>query len=218
MPEYDHLSFEEFSMNLARRSAHIRAIAAVGIALMGLMWLASLAASAQSADQFITPPPSRAIPGRVSSTQPIPSDGTQLPGQMMAPTAAVVRPHVVPPAVHKGYSSPGFMVTTTSTLQNYQVVNYLGLVEGAAVRQPTWNEDASAGMQEAVGGSLDSYVQMCEEARSQAFTTLVSRAKEMGANAVVGVHFDSESCQIYKGKFSTNVVCVGTAVVVRQTK
>jgi uncharacterized protein YbjQ (UPF0145 family) len=190
----------------------------VGIALLGLLWLTSLAASAQTADQFITPLPSRAIPGHVSSTQPIPAAGTQLPGQSMVPTAAVVRPHVVPPVVHKGYSSPGFMVTTTSTLQNYQVVSYLGLVEGAAVRQPTWNEDASAGMQEAVGGSLDSYVQMCEEARSQAFSTLVARAKEMGANAVVGVHFDSESFQLDKGKFATNVVCVGTAVVVRQTK
>jgi uncharacterized protein YbjQ (UPF0145 family) len=40
----------------------------------------------------------------------------------------------------------------------------------------------------------------------------------MGANAVVGVHFDSESFPLDKGKFATNVVCVGTAVVVKQIK
>jgi uncharacterized protein YbjQ (UPF0145 family) len=218
MPEYDHFSVRGISMNLSRGSAQMKAFSVVGVALMGSVWLALLPASAQYNDQFITPLPSRAIPGRVSNTQPIPAEGPQLPGQTVTPAAAATRPHVVPPVVHKGYSSPGFMVTTTSTLQNYQVVTYLGLVEGASVRQPTWNEDASAGMQEAVGGSLDSYVQMCEEARSQAFTTLVSRAKEMGANAVVGVHFDSESFPLDKGKFATNVVCVGTAVVVKQIK
>lgn len=205
-------------MNLTRKSAHMRLFAITGTAVISFVSSTLLPASAQYNDQFITPVPSRAIPGRVSNTQPIPSESTQVPGQTGQPSAAAARPHVVPPAVHRGYSSPGFMVTTTSTLQNYQVVSYLGLVEGAAVRQPTWNEDATAGMQEAVGGSLDSYVQMCEEARSQAFSTLVARAKEMGANAVVGVHFDSESFPLDKGKFATNVVCVGTAVVVRPMK
>lgn len=190
-------------------------------ATVGLLWCVLSAALMQSAsyaqgvpsDQFITPLPSRAIPGRVTSSP----DTSAIPAQPVQPTAAAVRPHTVP-VVHKGYVAPGFLVTTTSTLQNYQISQYLGLVEGAAVRQPTWNEDASAGMQEAVGGSLDSYAQMCEEARTQAFTTLVTRAKEMGANGVVGVHFDSESFPLDKGHFATGVVCVGTAVVVKQSK
>ena len=167
-------------------------------------------------DQFITPLQSRVIPGRVTSGGEGPST-TSPPTVPTHPVASI--PHVSPiHTAHNGYVSPGFLVTTTSNVQNFQVQQYLGLVEGAAVRQPTWNEDASAGMQEAVGGSLDSYAQMQEEARTQAFTTLVTRAKEMGANAVIGVHFDSQSFPLDKGHFATGVTCVGTAVIIRPSK
>jgi uncharacterized protein YbjQ (UPF0145 family) len=118
----------------------------------------------------------------------------------------------------KGYSAPGFLVTTTSTLEGYKILDYKGVVVGAAVREPTWSENAAAGAQEPMGGSLDAYAQMCEEARQQAFTTLVTRAKEAGANAIVGIHFDSQSYQLDRGHLATGVVCVGTAVIVKPEK
>lgn len=124
----------------------------------------------------------------------------------------------VPEIQHRKYVSPGILVTTTSLVEGFHIIQYKGLVEGAAVREPTWNQDASAGLQEPYGGSLDSYAQMCEEARVQSYNTLVTRAKELGANAVVGVHFDSQSFMLDKGKFATAVVCVGTAVVVKPNK
>jgi uncharacterized protein YbjQ (UPF0145 family) len=114
--------------------------------------------------------------------------------------------------IRKTYDAPGFIVTTTSTLDGFNIVEYKGLVEGAAVRVPTWNEDASAGMQQVYGGHIDSYTALCEEARVQAFSTLVSRAKQLGANAVIGIHFDSQVMPLDKGKFASGVVCVGTAV------
>ena len=122
------------------------------------------------------------------------------------------------PPAKRGYSAPDFLVTTTSTLENYRILQYKGIVVGASVREPTWSENASAGLQEPYGGSLDAYAQMCEEARQQAFTTLVTRARETGANAIVGVHFDSQSMPLDKGHFATGVVCVGTAVIVKSLK
>lgn len=116
--------------------------------------------------------------------------------------------------IRKTYDAPGFLVTTTSVLEGYNIVEYKGLVEGAAVRVPTWNEDAAAGMQQVYGGHIDSYTALCEEARAQAFSTLVSRAKQLGANAVIGIHFDSQVMPLDKGKFASGVVCVGTAVKV----
>jgi uncharacterized protein YbjQ (UPF0145 family) len=126
-----------------------------------------------------------------------------IPGRVATTTAEV-----------KGYAAPGFLVTTTSSLEGYKILEYKGIVVGAAVREPTWSENAAAGAQEPMGGSLDAYAQMCEEARQQAFTTLVTRAKEAGANGIVGVHFDSQSYQLDRGHLATGVVCVGTAVVV----
>ncbi len=116
----------------------------------------------------------------------------------------------------KSYNSPGFLATTTSSIEGYTILEYKGLVEGAAVRVPTWNEDASAGQQQVYGGSIDSYAHLCEEARVQAFTTLVSRAKEIGANAVIGIHFDSQVMPLDKGKFASGVVCVGTAILTKR--
>lgn len=121
-------------------------------------------------------------------------------------------------SIKKTYDAPGFLVTTTSALDGFSIVEYKGLVEGAAVRVPTWNEDASAGMQQVYGGHIDSYTALCEEARVQAFSTLVSRAKQLGANAVIGIHFDSQVMPLDKGKFASGVVCVGTAVKIIKRK
>ncbi len=115
---------------------------------------------------------------------------------------------------HAGYAkqAQGFLSTTTSSLEGYTIKEYKGLVEGAAVRVPTWNEDASAGVQERQGGKIDSYTHLCEEARVEAFSTMVQRAKDLGANGVIGIHFDSQVMPLDQGRFASGVVCVGTAV------
>jgi uncharacterized protein YbjQ (UPF0145 family) len=118
------------------------------------------------------------------------------------------------PIEHKGYAGD-FLATTTSVIEGYAILDYKGLVEGASVRVPTWSEDAAAGSQEVYGGSITSYAQLCEEARIQAFNTMVERAKKLGANAVIGIHFDSQVMPLDKGKFATGVVCVGTAVTAK---
>jgi len=117
---------------------------------------------------------------------------------------------------HRGYAAGDFLVTTTSLIEGYSILDYKGLVEGAAVRVPTWSEDAAAGSQEVYGGSITAYAQLCEEARIQAFNTLVDRAKKLGANAVIGIHFDSQVMPLDKGKFASGVVCVGTAVIAKR--
>lgn len=133
---------------------------------------------------------------------------------------APVENHPAPPkTVHKGYATAagsGFVSSTTAILEGYSIQEYMGLVEGAAVRVPTWNEDAEAGVQERVGGKIDAYTRLCEEARIEAFATLVERAKELGANAVVGIHFDSQVMPLDQGRFASGVVCVGTAVFVQR--
>jgi uncharacterized protein YbjQ (UPF0145 family) len=130
--------------------------------------------------------------------------------------AAAQSAAVLAPAAARGYGSGDFLATTTSMIEGYSIIDYKGLVEGASVRVPTWAEDSAAGSQEVYGGSIASYAQLCEEARTEAYLTLVKRAKQNGANAVIGIHFDSQVMPLDKGKFATGVVCVGTAVTVRR--
>jgi uncharacterized protein YbjQ (UPF0145 family) len=55
---------------------------------------------------------------------------------------------------------------------------------------------------------------MCEQARQQAYDLLLEHAAAIGANAVVGMHYDTSD--VARGKSSaTEVLCYGTAVVIR---
>lgn len=164
--------------------------------------LSAAAASAQGQTPAAAEPNLR-LPGHITTTT------VKSGAEEAAPVPAPHKPH-------KGYASIGFLSATTSTLEGYTILDYKGLVEGAAVRVPTWNEDASAGVQERQGGKIDSYTQLCEEARVEAFSTMVERAKELGANALVGIHFDSQVMPLDQGRFASGVVCVGTAVNVQK--
>lgn len=53
---------------------------------------------------------------------------------------------------------------------------------------------------------------MCEQARQQAYELLLAHAKELGANAVVGVRYESSEVGSRQGS-ATEVLCYGTAVV-----
>ena len=53
---------------------------------------------------------------------------------------------------------------------------------------------------------------MCEQARRQAYDSMVQHAKQMGANAIVGVHYDAAAVEAT----ATEVLCYGTAVVIQK--
>jgi uncharacterized protein YbjQ (UPF0145 family) len=57
---------------------------------------------------------------------------------------------------------------------------------------------------------------MCEQARNQAYDSMIEHATQMGANAIIGMRYDASEVA---ARFSaTEVLCYGTAVVLaRQT-
>jgi uncharacterized protein YbjQ (UPF0145 family) len=67
-----------------------------------------------------------------------------------------------------------------------------------------------ASIQSIFGGNISLYTSLCERAREDAFSQMLSHAAELGANAVIGVRYDAT--EIAPG--ITEVLCYRTAVFV----
>lgn len=108
------------------------------------------------------------------------------------------------------------MVTTTLSFEGYHVREYKGIVRGIIVRSPTIAQGILGGLKNLVGGQIGAYTEMCEQARQQAYDFMLQHARELGANAVIGMSYDASEV-VSKGS-ATEVLCYGTAVVVERDK
>ena len=104
------------------------------------------------------------------------------------------------------------MVTTAFTLDGYRVVRTLGIVRGITVRSRSIVGNIGAGIQTIFGGNITLLQELCEKARQEAYTLLLQHAKEMGANAIIGMRYDAN--EVMSGV--TEVLAYGTAVVVEK--
>lgn len=104
------------------------------------------------------------------------------------------------------------MVTTAFELDQYTVTENLGITRGIVVRSRSIIGNIGAGIQTLFGGNITLYTSLCEQAREQAFDLMCTHASEMGANAVIGMRYDTT--EIMSGV--TEVLAYGTAVVVKK--
>jgi uncharacterized protein YbjQ (UPF0145 family) len=104
------------------------------------------------------------------------------------------------------------LITTTFGFEGYRILEYKGIVRGIIVRAPTIVQGFMGGLKNIVGGRIGAYTEMCEQARQQAYDSMVMHASDLGANAIVGVRYDASEV-VSKGS-ATEVLCYGTAVVV----
>lgn len=100
-------------------------------------------------------------------------------------------------------------VTTGLDLPGCRVVESKGLVTGVVVRGRNFVVDFIGHFQALLGGNLTIYSSMCNAAREEALGAMLQRASDVGANAVIGVRFDTGSILN-----ATEVLCYGTAVVI----
>lgn len=101
--------------------------------------------------------------------------------------------------------------TTAFTLAGYEITETLGIVRGIIVRSRSVVGNFAAGLQTLFGGNITIYTELCERAREDAYRLMMDHARQMGANAVIGVHYDAT--EITPGV--TEVLAYGTAVMVR---
>ena len=87
-------------------------------------------------------------------------------------------------------------------------IEALGMVKGTIVQTKNIGRDFMAGMKTLVGGEIVGYTEMLNEARQIAVKRMVDEAKELGADAVIGVKYGSS--QVMTG--AAEVIAYGTAV------
>jgi uncharacterized protein YbjQ (UPF0145 family) len=104
------------------------------------------------------------------------------------------------------------LTTTGFGFEGYRIVESLGVVRGISVRSRSVIGSTIARLQTIVGGNITFLTQLCERTREEAFEILLAHAERVGANAVVGVRYDSS--ELMPGV--SEVLCYGTAVVLEQ--
>lgn len=105
------------------------------------------------------------------------------------------------------------IVTTTMDVEGYRITEYRGLVRGIIVRSPTIVQGILGGLKNVIGGKIGAYTEMCEQARQTAYDAMVQHAKDVGANAIVGVRYDAAQAGADRVS-ATEVLCYGTAVTI----
>lgn len=103
-------------------------------------------------------------------------------------------------------------LTTTPSMEGRKITRYCGVVAGEAVLGANLFKDMFASIRDIVGGRSGTYENELRKARQIALDELSEQARELGANAVVGIDLDYEVLGEKNGMLM--VSASGTAVVV----
>ncbi|WP_339170213.1 YbjQ family protein [Anoxybacillus sp. FSL W8-1294] len=101
------------------------------------------------------------------------------------------------------------IVTTTNSIEGKQIEQYLGLVSGEVILGANVVRDFLASITDIIGGRSGTYESKLAEGRDMAVEEMVKKARNMGANAVVGVDLDFETLR------DGMMMCIATGTAVK---
>jgi len=102
------------------------------------------------------------------------------------------------------------ILTTTPTIEGHTITEYKGVVFGEVISGVNFIKDIKASLRDFIGGRSGSYEGELINARTQALNELEERARQMNADAVVGIDLDYEV--LGQGGSMLMVSASGTAV------
>jgi len=102
------------------------------------------------------------------------------------------------------------LLSTTDEIPCKKIVRHLGLVRGNTIRARHIGRDIMAGLRNIIGGEITDYTKMMAESREQAIDRMVEEARNLGANAIVGIYFTTSMVM----SMAAEILVFGTAVVV----
>ncbi|WP_407393755.1 heavy metal-binding domain-containing protein [Methanobrevibacter sp.] len=105
-----------------------------------------------------------------------------------------------------------FPISTANDIPGFKIVETKGFIYGLTVRSRGAGGQIGAGVKSLFGGEIKQYVTMMEDSRDEALKRAIEHAKDLGANAIVAIRFDSnEISQVMQ-----EILVYGTAVVVEK--
>jgi uncharacterized protein YbjQ (UPF0145 family) len=105
-------------------------------------------------------------------------------------------------------------IVTTPTIAGHRITRTFGLVSGEAILGANIFRDLFAGIRDIVGGRSAAYEKELRAAKKLALDEMGQQARDLGANAVVGVDLDYETIQVGGGGGMLMVSASGTAVLI----
>ncbi len=103
------------------------------------------------------------------------------------------------------------MIVVNTDFITGKEIETIGVVKGATVRSKHIGKDIANAFKSIIGGELESYTKMMDEARIEAVSRMIEDAEKLGANGIINVRYTSSS--IIQG--AAEVVVYGTAVKVQ---
>ena len=100
------------------------------------------------------------------------------------------------------------MLCTTVEVLPGKRLEPIGIARGSTVRAKHIGSDIVAGLRNIVGGEIKEYAALLGGAREQAMDRMIADARAMGADAVVGVRFETSTIT----QQASEVLAYGTAV------
>jgi uncharacterized protein YbjQ (UPF0145 family) len=104
------------------------------------------------------------------------------------------------------------LIATTNEIPGHEIEEVYGEVFGLTVRSRNAFSQLGAGLKSIVGGELKGMTKALVESRQQVIDRMVEEAEAKGANAVLGMRFDTSEM----GDTWTEICAYGTAVRVRK--
>lgn len=91
-------------------------------------------------------------------------------------------------------------------------MEYKGIVTGETIIGANAFKDFFAGIRDIIGGRSGAYEKVLREAKDTSLQEMMERARQLGANAIVGIDLDYET--IGQANSMLMVTASGTAVVI----
>ena len=77
------------------------------------------------------------------------------------------------------------IVTTGTDIPGQRIAQFLGIVRGIVVRSPGIRQGFLGGLKQFIGGNIEAYAEVCEQARRDAYERMVQHAEVIGADAII---------------------------------
>ena len=100
------------------------------------------------------------------------------------------------------------IVVTTEHVPGQRETASLGLVRGSSIRARHIGKDVMATFRNMAGGEVLEYSKLLGESREQAIDRMIEEADSLGADAIIGVRF--QTSMVMQG--AAEMLCYGTAV------